>query len=144
MQVKDLEDSFNKAPPLSITDVLLTSKESDCLQEHLVHCLLRIIVTHGGDTFKKFRADVDRTTPSTEYKIELHQTPLHPLPAFDIDESTIVGGAEVVDAIFEVLEVKKTPGWAKIVQFFCGDQLTIARLRALVNIRAGQTDNRTG
>ncbi|KAF8949762.1 hypothetical protein BDZ97DRAFT_1772135, partial [Flammula alnicola] len=63
---------------------------------------------------------------------------------FDIDESTIVGGAEVVDAIFNVLDVKKDPGWSRIVKFFCGDQLTIARLRALVNIRAGHEGGYTG
>ncbi|KAF8952571.1 hypothetical protein BDZ97DRAFT_1603354, partial [Flammula alnicola] len=144
MQVKDLEDSFDKAPPLSISDVLLNSAESASLKENLVHCILRIIVTHGGEPFKKFHADLDRTSPSTEHKIELHQTPLHPLPAFDIDESTIVGGAEVVDAIFDVLEVKKISGWSKIVRFFCGDQLTIARLRSLVNIRAGHEGGYTG
>ncbi|KDR71311.1 hypothetical protein GALMADRAFT_39882, partial [Galerina marginata CBS 339.88] len=144
MQLKDLEDSFNNALPLSILDILLTAQESKSLNENLVHCILRIIVTHGGESFKKFRADLERTCPSTEHKIDLHQTPLHPLPAFDIDESTIIGGAGVVDAVFDILEVKKTPGWSRIVRFFCGDQLTIARLRALVNIRAGHEGGYTG
>jgi hypothetical protein len=144
MHVSDLEDSFDKAPPLSINDILLTSKESASLNENLIHCILRIIVTHGGDQFKKFYADLERTCPLTEHKIDLHQTPLHPLPAFDIDESTIVGGAFVVDAIFNVLRVKENSGWSRIVKFFCGDQLTIARLRALVNIRAGHEGGYTG
>lgn len=50
----------------------------------------------------------------------------------------------MVDAIFNVLRVKENSGWSRIVKFFCGDQLTIARLRALVNIRAGHEGGYTG
>lgn len=55
----------------------------------------------------------------------------------DIDESTIVGGAQVVDSVFDVLGIKQSRGWLDTAKFFCGDQLTIARLRALANLRAG-------
>ena len=95
---------------------------------------MRIIVTHGGDGFKKFTTDLNKTTPYSADKIELHETLLHPLPAFDIDESTITGAAQVVDAMFEILGIKKTGGWLGTIKFFCGDQLTIARLCSLVNI----------
>ena len=144
MQVDALQASFDSAPPLALSDILLTSTESTILNKQLLHCILRIIVTHGGDSFKKFKPDLEKMTPWTPQKIDLHQTPLHPLPAFDIDESTIVGGAEVVDAVFSVLWIKRITGWLKIVKFFCGDQLTIARLRALVNIRAGHEGGYTG
>ncbi|KAF8153776.1 hypothetical protein B0H34DRAFT_753214 [Crassisporium funariophilum] len=144
IQVVDLEASFAKAPPLSITDVLLSSEEAQTLSINLWHCILRIIVTHGGEGFKKFLSDLNRTLPCTDHKIEIHKTPLHPLPAFDIDESTIIGGAEVVDKVFEVLQVKAKEGWSNIVKFFCGDQLTIARLRALLNIRAGHEGGYSG
>ncbi|KAF8151426.1 hypothetical protein B0H34DRAFT_620877, partial [Crassisporium funariophilum] len=78
---------------------LLTSEELTCLNNHLVHCILRIITTHGGNSFTQFQRNIIDSAPATKHKIDLHQTPLHPLPAFDIDESTIVGGAEVVDSI---------------------------------------------
>lgn len=144
MQLPVFEEAFRSAPPLYISDILLSPSESTAFTNHLVHCILRVIVTHGGKAFAQFQSELDRSCPSTEHKIELHQTPLHPLPAFEIDESTIVGGAEVVDAIFDVLNVKKLPSWSNIIRFFCGDQLTIARLRSLVNIRAGHEGGYTG
>lgn len=120
MKVADLEASFDAAPPLSINDILLSSGEHSALNKQLIHCILRIAVTHGGESFEKFRAALETSLPSSPYKIELHQTALHPLPAFDIDESTIVGGAEVVDAIFNVLEVKQDPAWLKIARKLFG------------------------
>jgi hypothetical protein len=50
----------------------------------------------------------------------------------------------VVDAIFSVLRLKETPEWDHIAHIFCGDQLTIARLRALQNICAGHKGGYTG
>ncbi|KAF9473607.1 hypothetical protein BDN70DRAFT_816988 [Pholiota conissans] len=100
MRAEDLKLAFTNAPPLLIQDVLLSRAESLSLNENLLHCALSIIITHGGEGFQKFRRNLQESAPSTEYKVDLHQTPLHPLPAFDIDESTIVGGAEVIDAIF--------------------------------------------
>lgn len=144
MQVSDLEASFDAAKPLSINDILLNQTESKMLHTNLTHCVLRIIITHGGDGFMKFTKDLELSVPWSADRIELHKTPLHPLPAYDIDESTIIGGAEVVDAVFDVLWIKKISGWLKIVKFFCGDQLTIARLRSLVNIRAGHEGGYTG
>ncbi|KAF8056881.1 hypothetical protein FPV67DRAFT_1430943 [Lyophyllum atratum] len=144
MLVSDVEKAFDNAPPLILRDVLLNDNESRRLRMHVTHCILRIIVAHGGEGFKKFQRDLERTTPCTPEKIELNETSLHPLPAFDIDESTIVGGAQVVDAIFELLGIKKLAGWTRTVKFFCGDQLTIARLRSLVNIRAGHEGGYTG
>ncbi|KAF8074686.1 hypothetical protein FPV67DRAFT_1474575 [Lyophyllum atratum] len=144
MQVSDLEAAFTAAAPLAIHDVVLNPVESAQLRTNLTHCILRIIIAHGGDGFNKFVKYVDRTLPCSEHKIELHKTPLHPLPAFDIDESTIIGGAEVVDAVFDVLWIKKIKDWLCIVKIFCGDQLTVARLRSLVNIRAGHEGGYTG
>lgn len=144
MKVSDLEKAFDQAKPLSLDAILLNRTESEDLNRNMVHCILRIIVTHGGEGFQKFKADLQRTTPHSQDKIELHRTPLHPLPAFDIDESTIVGGAQVTDAIHNLLWVKNITGWFHTVKFFCGDQLTIARLRSLVNIRAGHEGGYTG
>lgn len=65
----------------------------------------------------------------------------------NIDESTIIGNAEVVEGAYEELGViENDPATGEkrfesihvtIVKFILGDQLSIARLRALLNIRAG-------
>ncbi|KAJ7796061.1 hypothetical protein B0H14DRAFT_3887868 [Mycena olivaceomarginata] len=93
MNIQDLHAAFNAAPPLSLKDILF-------------HCILRIIVEQGGEKFEKFRKDLDATSPVTPDKIELHQTHLHGLPAWKIDQSTIIGNEDVADAIYTELEVK--------------------------------------
>lgn len=54
----------------------------------------------------------------------------------NIDESTIVGNAEVDDAIVKELGIDQIPNYWERVRFIEGDQLSLARLRALENIRA--------
>ncbi|EGO00666.1 hypothetical protein SERLA73DRAFT_71664 [Serpula lacrymans var. lacrymans S7.3] len=57
----------------------------------------------------------------------------------NIDESTIVGNGEVVEAIMSELRIEpKDPIHNSKVKIFAGDQLSIARLWTLANIRAGQ------
>ena len=41
----------------------------------------------------------------TNQPIEVHKTLHHPLPAWNIDESTIVGIVEVAEVIFDKLDV---------------------------------------
>ncbi|KAJ6472906.1 hypothetical protein C8R47DRAFT_1295358 [Mycena vitilis] len=146
MKIKDLYAAFDKAPPLTVKDILLTASESVLMDKCVRHCILRIIVEHGGEKFDKFRAALDETLPArvTEDKIELHKTPLHPLPAWNIDQSSIVGNEEVVDAIHDELQVKELSHWQRVVKFFAGDQLTIARLRSLLSIRAGHEGGYSG
>ncbi|KAJ7868794.1 hypothetical protein B0H14DRAFT_3084033 [Mycena olivaceomarginata] len=131
-------------PPLSIDDILLTATESELMDKCLRHCILRIIVEHGGEHFKRFCDDVQNAQPVTAEKIELHRTQLHPLPAWNIDESTIIGNAEVADAIYTELQVKGLSHWNWIVKILCGDQLSIARLRSLLDIRAGHEGGYSG
>lgn len=139
MRVVDLESSFDQAPPLSIDDVVLNKTETTQLNQHLLYCLLRIVVRHGGEKFAKFRDALEKSQPETINKIDLHKTPLHPLPGMNIDESTIVGNAEVVEAILRELGILNMEGKLDfdIIKIFAGDQLSIARLRALANIHAG-------
>ncbi|KAJ7885509.1 hypothetical protein B0H14DRAFT_3735910 [Mycena olivaceomarginata] len=144
MRISDLDTAFNAAPPLSIDDILLTAVETKLMDKCLRHCILRIIVEHGGEHFKRFCDDVQNALPVTADKIELHQTPLHPLPAWNIDQSTIIGNAEVADTIYSELEAKGLSHWNWIVKILCGDQLTIARLRSLLNIRAGHEGGFSG
>ncbi|KAH7907965.1 hypothetical protein BJ138DRAFT_1013701 [Hygrophoropsis aurantiaca] len=138
MLVSDLEKSFDTARNLSIDDIMLHPEEAFTLKRCLIHCILRIIVDHGGEPFTRFRKDLENSRISTDTQIELHKTPLHPLPAMNIDESTIIGNGEVVEAVLDELGVKDSPWQAKHTKIFAGDQLSIARLRTLANIRAGQ------
>ncbi|KAJ7859515.1 hypothetical protein B0H14DRAFT_3446641 [Mycena olivaceomarginata] len=144
MRIADLNAASDAAPPLSIDDILLTAAETTLMDQCLRHCILRIIVEHGGEHFKRFYDNVQNAQPITAEKIELHKTPLHPLPAWNIDESTIIGNAEVADAIYSELEVKGLSHWNWIVKILCGDQLSIARLRSLLNIRAGHEGGYSG
>ncbi|KAJ7622305.1 hypothetical protein FB45DRAFT_992097 [Roridomyces roridus] len=144
MRIADLDAAFLSAPPLTIDDILLTHPEIELMDKCLRHCVLRIIVEHGGERFKRFRDDVDNSLPITSDKIELHTTTIHPLPAWMIDESTIIGNAEVAHAIYTELEVRGLSHWNWIVKILCGDQLSIARLRSLLNIRAGHEGGYSG
>lgn len=146
MQVRDLQKSFDKARPLEIDDILLKKPEKLLLDQCLIHCILRIIVRHGGEKFAKFQNDLKKSQPETPLKIQLHKTDLYPLPGMNIDESTIVGNAEVVEAILRELGVIKPDGSVdmEVLKIFAGDQLSIARLRALTNIRAGHEGGFSG
>ncbi|KAJ7859627.1 hypothetical protein B0H14DRAFT_2577059 [Mycena olivaceomarginata] len=64
--------------------------------------------------------------------------------SWNIDESTIVGNAEVSETIYEELEVKGLSHWKWVVKILAGDQLSIARLRSLLNIRAGNEGGFSG
>ncbi|KAJ7762332.1 hypothetical protein DFH07DRAFT_867516 [Mycena maculata] len=144
MKIADMNAAFNKAPPLTLKDILLTRPELQFMEKCLRHCILRIIVEHGGDKFNKFRDALNDSLPVTPEKIELHKTPLHPLPAWNIDESTIIGNAEVAEAIYKELKVKGLSHWKWVVKILAGDQLSIARLRSLLNIRAGNEGGFSG
>ncbi|KAJ6617239.1 hypothetical protein B0H10DRAFT_2384929 [Mycena sp. CBHHK59/15] len=137
MRISDLNAAFDAAPPLSLKDILLSVPELELMDKCLRHCILRIIVEHGGEKFAKFRKALDTALPVTPDKIELHQTHLHPLPAWNIDESTIVG--KQIE-----LEVKGLSHWKWIVKILGGDQLSIARLHSLLNIRAGHEGGYSG
>ncbi|KAJ6629084.1 hypothetical protein B0H10DRAFT_2160566 [Mycena sp. CBHHK59/15] len=99
MKIKDFNTAFDKAPPLSIKDILLSAPELELM---------------------------DKSLPTTPDKIDLHKTPLHPLTAWNIDQSTIIANEEVTDAIHDEL------------------QLTIARLHSLLNICAGHEGGYSG
>lgn len=144
MRTSDAEISFDKAPGLTLDDILLTNDESTDFQNYLQFTLLRIIIAHGGPSFEKFKVALELHQPYSEEKIEVHKTELYNLPAFHIDKSTITGNAEVVKAITDELELTDKPNFMDYVRIFAGDQLSIARLRALVNIRAGQEAGYSG
>ncbi|KAJ7599782.1 hypothetical protein C8J56DRAFT_999560 [Mycena floridula] len=104
MTLKETLQSFDKAPPLTLEDILHTPEEAAEFEKALVHCILRIAVQHGGEKFKKFQKDLDKTEPASKHRIDVHRTDLHPLPAFELDESTITGNAMVDEAIVDELK----------------------------------------
>ncbi|KAJ7778068.1 hypothetical protein B0H14DRAFT_3095841 [Mycena olivaceomarginata] len=82
------------AAPLSIDDILLSTPELQLMDKCLCHCILRIIVEHGGERFECFCDELNKSLPVTPEQIDLHKTPLCPLPAWNINESTIIGNTE--------------------------------------------------
>ncbi|KAI0309308.1 hypothetical protein OF83DRAFT_1072222 [Amylostereum chailletii] len=140
MLTEDIEKGIINARKLQLSDIDLTDKEADLYTDMMVHAILRIIVTHGGDGFAKWTTNLKKSTPVTDDKIPVHQTAVHPLPAMEIDESSIAGNIEVLETIWNELEIRGKKGMeedtahAKIV---AGDQLTIARQRSILNVRLG-------
>ncbi|EAU85202.2 hypothetical protein CC1G_06218 [Coprinopsis cinerea okayama7 len=142
MKIEDLKKSFEAAEPLLISDILHNPEEEELFRECLIHCILRIAVAHGGEGFNKFQRKLTETLPRTNQAIDIHKTELHPLPTWKIDESSIVGNAEVIDTLTKELHLRNQPtNWKKYVRIIAGDQLSIARLRALANLRAGHEDD---
>ncbi|KAJ3532193.1 hypothetical protein NMY22_g7845 [Coprinellus aureogranulatus] len=137
LDAKVLRRSFLDAPELSIDDILLTEQEQVDLSKNLVATTLRIIVEFGGDEFAKFKDNMEAFQPTTSEKVKPQKTKLFPLPAWNIDESSITGNVEVNNAIVEELELEKDPSFGDRVRILAGDQLTIARLRSIENMRAG-------
>ncbi|KAI0690244.1 hypothetical protein C8T65DRAFT_834461 [Cerioporus squamosus] len=137
MRTSDLLESLDKAPPLSIDDILHTPEEAELFEQSLEHTVLRMIV-FNSEHLSRFKADVHTSLPGTDDQIPLHQTDVHPLPAMQIDESSIVGNAEVMDAMFSELGFDiGTTKFSGIARPVFGDQLSIARLRTLIANRAG-------
>lgn len=133
LNLKALERSFLEAPPLDLKDILLSEEEQVQMRAHLVATILRVIIDHGGERFKKFKDDMKEYQPRTDLKLRPQKTKLFPLPAWNIDESSTTGNIDVVNAIYDEIETKND-GLAKIIE---GDQLTVDRLRGAAALRAG-------
>ncbi|KAF8189330.1 hypothetical protein BJ912DRAFT_967209 [Pholiota molesta] len=142
IDLKKFQTAFLEAPTLKREDILHTPDEGQAFSTNLVFTILRVIIKYGGEGFGRFEKDLEKRQPNSPHKIEVHRSELHPLPAWNIDESTITGNAEVCDAIYNELDLGKSSG--DRVRFMSGDQLSIARLRALENIRAGHEDSEQG
>ncbi|KAI0351936.1 hypothetical protein OH77DRAFT_1486727, partial [Trametes cingulata] len=137
MQTSDLLNTFDKAPPLVVKDILHTPAEAQLFQKSLEHTVLRIIV-NSSDAFAHFQPRLSECLPDKEDAIPLHQTEVHPLPAMNIDESSVTGNADVMDCVFKELGFDVgTTKFSGLVRPVFGDQLSIARLRTLISNRAG-------
>ena len=112
-------------------DIVHTKEERQAFKSNLIFTILRILVKQGSQGFERFQEDLDKTQPETVDKIKTHKSELHPLPAWNIDGSSITGNAEVIEAIDKEFLLDQVPEAAEHVQFLAGDQLSIARLCAL-------------
>lgn len=138
LKTADYQAQFLAAPPLKLTNILHTPQERKAFKKNIIFTILRIIIKHGGEGFIKFEKKLEDHQPFTDEKIELHKSDIHPLPAWKIDESSIVGNAEVDEAIRNELKLNEIPNSSDRLRFHAGDQLSLARFRALENIHAGQ------
>ncbi|OJT14839.1 hypothetical protein TRAPUB_8633 [Trametes pubescens] len=138
MKTADVLESFVKAPPLAIEDMLLSDQENVDLTARLEHTVLQIVAAYGGERFSRFRNQIDASMPVTEDKIPVHKTAIYPLPAMNIDESSTTGNADVLAKIYKNLTLDmNSPEFTRYVKVVSGDQLSIARIRSLVQNRAG-------
>lgn len=141
MTTKALLDSLNTAPPLALDDIVLTADEQAFHRKCTIHSILRILINQGGENFVRFKKDLESCRPDSDSKIPLHKTEVYPLPAMNINESSITGNAEVMEAIFEELEQSITaPEFMDEVRIVCGDQLSVTNLRSVTANRAGDDD----
>ena len=141
MLAKDLHEGIMNAPLLTLDDIQLNESEADQWNNCMTHTILRIIVNHGGPGFDRWRADLEKSQPVTADKIEVHKTEVHPLPAFEVDEASIVGNVDVNDCIDDELQLDQDqPEYNQFVRINGGDQLTQARQRAILAIRGGHED----
>lgn len=141
MLLPEINKAILNAPPLKLENIELTEAEDDLYDKSMIHEVQRIIVTYGGTGFERWKKDIDASEPVSLDKIEVHKTDVHPLPAMEIDEAPIVGNVEVLEAIYNELKLSvESEEFTKYAKIVCGDQLTIARQRSIMNIRLGHED----
>ncbi|KAH9829307.1 uncharacterized protein C8Q71DRAFT_718418 [Rhodofomes roseus] len=131
--------SLARAPNLTRNDILMTRTENLAFADLLQRTVLSIIINYGGPGFSRFRKQVEDMAPGAyDQRIPLHRTEIFPLPTMKIDESTIIGNAEVTETIFSEVGLEMgSDDFQESVKLIAGDQLSIARLRALTRNRAG-------
>lgn len=129
------------APALKLSDLELTATEAKLVHEALIHTILGILVRYGGEGFRRWKSDLEETQPHSQETIDVHSTPIHPLPAMEIDENSMTGNVEVIETILSELQLDSTsPDFTRHVKIIAGDQLTIARQRSILNVRTGHED----
>ncbi|KAI0719033.1 hypothetical protein C8Q72DRAFT_878316 [Fomitopsis betulina] len=132
--------SFVQAPRLALHHILPSSSETNTFDDLMCHTVLSIIVNYGGPTFERFKSAASPfaiTTP-VDHRIPLHKTDIFPLPAMNIDESTIVGNAEVVERMFSDVGLDlMAMDFTRMVKLIAGDHLSINRIRSLTRNCAG-------
>ncbi|KAG9121186.1 hypothetical protein FRC07_002966 [Ceratobasidium sp. 392] len=130
--------AFLNAPPLEPKDILLSEEETDLHTCLMVHSILRIIVTNGGDYFSRYMPLLEALSPTTDHLIPVHQSQTYPLPAMEIDESLVDGTIKVMETIYATLDIDtKSESFQKRVQFVSGDLKSVLNLDAAKKSCAG-------
>ncbi|KAH9938037.1 uncharacterized protein B0H18DRAFT_965183 [Fomitopsis serialis] len=140
MLTSDYMSSLAHAPPLTLRDILLTPTENTVFTELMQQTVLSIVINYGGPAFARFKSAADPSSVKTavDCKIPVHTTDVFPLPTMEIDESTIVGNAEVTKSMFSAVGLDMASDtFTRTVKLIAGDQLSIARIRSLTRNRAG-------
>ncbi|KAI0763972.1 hypothetical protein BD413DRAFT_483338 [Trametes elegans] len=141
LRTSDLIQSFTEAPPLTFRDIRLTSDETSALRERLVWTVMNIVVQYGGESFRAYKADLASSTRPSTHRISPHKTEIFPMPAMEIDESSTTGNAKVLDAMFaEMGYDTQSSDFRENIRIVFGDQLSMARVRAVTNTRVGHDD----
>ena len=139
LQSSKLIEAFRNAPPLRKEDILHNNNEKLLFRNCLIHDIVQLVIDFSGQaSLKAFASVAMKEQPHSHHQIKVHKTNIYPLPALNIDESTIKGNAEVDEAVVKELGLDSIEEYWSRVQLVAGDQLSLARLRSLLNIRAGQ------
>ncbi|KAG8741879.1 hypothetical protein FRC12_015522 [Ceratobasidium sp. 428] len=133
--------AFLAAPPLELDDILLSEAETSLHHRLMVHAVLRIIIHNAGGHFSQYMRLLEASQPASEHLIELHQSQTYPLPAMEIDESSVDGTIKVMETIYATVGIDKTTeSFKNQVQFTSGDLKSVWNLRAAKEARAGHDD----
>jgi hypothetical protein len=106
LYTSELDKSILTARGLDIDDITFNEAETQFFIENMVHTVLRIIVTYGGEGFQKWKKDLDTSQLVSADTIKVHKTALHPMPAVEIDKISITGNIEVIEEIMRVHSFK--------------------------------------
>ncbi|KAH9165154.1 hypothetical protein EDB89DRAFT_2136081 [Lactarius sanguifluus] len=116
----ELERRFQSTPELKVSDIMLTEDEYSLHRKCLIH------------------TDLQAMEPHSDFRIDVHKSEIHPLPAMNINEASTMGNAEVIDVVMEELNVDTSrPEFCENLKLVAGDQLSIARLWAVLAACAG-------
>ncbi len=138
LQTENFIRAFIAARTLRLDDMDLDALEAIQFRERLIYVVARIAAQHGGPGLEKFRLKLQETEPRTSMKKDVEKSEIFCLPLFPIDESSNTGNAEVIEATFDELRLNlDEKKFSETLKFVSGDQLSIARLRSVAAVRAG-------
>ncbi|KZV81634.1 hypothetical protein EXIGLDRAFT_685766 [Exidia glandulosa HHB12029] len=138
MRAEDAHNAFLKAGPLDWTDIIHSTAEAEIWRESLIDTICCIAVEYGGEDLQKFQHALDKMLQPDSKQIEVHTSDIYPLQTMDIDQASILGNVDVINAIHEQLGFDKdSPEFKNLVRILCGDQLTVVRIRSIIAARAG-------
>ncbi|KAG8699814.1 hypothetical protein FRC08_005091 [Ceratobasidium sp. 394] len=133
--------AFLAAPPLELDDILLSEDETKLHHRLMVHAVLRLIILNAGSAFGQYMPLLEASQPTSEHLITLHQSQTYPLPAMEIDESSVDGTIKVMETIYATVGIDKmAESFKNQVQLTSGDLKSIWNLRAAKEARAGHDD----